>query len=83
MEVEVRRGGSALVIVVQELLRKEWEVHLSYAPRAFNTVADKLASFMCGQPVGEVVFEELPDLVRDVVGLEAAFGHNLRDDPGG
>ncbi|KAK8650288.1 hypothetical protein V6N13_139933 [Hibiscus sabdariffa] len=82
-KIDARRGGSALVIVVQELLRKYWEVELSYVPRELNIVADKLASLMCGQPVGEVAFEELSDLVRDVVVTEALLGHNLREDPGG
>ncbi|KAK8604907.1 hypothetical protein V6N13_082372 [Hibiscus sabdariffa] len=82
-KVDARRGGSALVIVVQELLRKDWEVYLSYVPHDFNTVADKLASLMCGQPVGEVVFEELPDLVSVVVIMKALSGQNLREDLGG
>ncbi|KAK8619306.1 hypothetical protein V6N13_133271 [Hibiscus sabdariffa] len=82
-KVDARRGESALVIVVQELLWKDWEVHLSYVPRDFNTVVDKLVSLMCRQLVGEVVFEELPDLVRDIVIMEALLGQNLREDPRG
>ncbi|KAK8525245.1 hypothetical protein V6N13_032321 [Hibiscus sabdariffa] len=81
--IDTRRGGSALVFVIQELLRKDCEVRLLYVPLEFNSVADKLASFMCGQPVGEVVFAELPDVARDVVTMEALLGQNLREDPGG
>ncbi|KAK8569578.1 hypothetical protein V6N13_046628 [Hibiscus sabdariffa] len=81
--INVRKGGSTFVIIVQELLRKDWEVQVSYVSREFNTVANKLASFMCGQLVEEVVFKELSDLVCDVVVMEALLEHNLREDPGG
>ncbi|KAL4369433.1 hypothetical protein GQ457_05G004020 [Hibiscus cannabinus] len=36
-----------------------------------------------GSYLGRFVFEELSNLVHDVVGLEALLGHNLRCDPGG
>ncbi|KAK8620965.1 hypothetical protein V6N13_067416 [Hibiscus sabdariffa] len=82
-KVDTRRGGDALVVVIQELVRKEWKVKLSYMLREFNTVVDKLVSIMCGHPIGEVAFEVMPDLVRDIVITEASLRRNLHEDPSG
>ncbi|KAL4309709.1 hypothetical protein GQ457_01G022470 [Hibiscus cannabinus] len=81
--IDARRGGVALVIVIQEFIRREWEVELSYVPLEFNTVADKLASIMCGQPIGEISFEVMPTLVSDIVVTEALLGRNLHENLGG
>ncbi|KAK8625365.1 hypothetical protein V6N13_090238 [Hibiscus sabdariffa] len=57
-KVDARRVGNALVIVIviQELIRRDWEIILSHVHREFNVVADKLVITMCGPPLGEISF---------------------------
>ncbi|KAK8545834.1 hypothetical protein V6N12_026652 [Hibiscus sabdariffa] len=47
-----------------ELMQKDWEINLRHAGRASNSVADRLASPMKGQPSGEICFDEAPDKLR-------------------
>ncbi|KAK8702253.1 hypothetical protein V6N13_020615 [Hibiscus sabdariffa] len=81
--IDSRRVDSTLIIIIREMLGREWEVELSYVPREFNTVADKITSTMCGKPIGEVSFEVMPSLVSMIVATEASLGCNMHEDPGG
>ncbi|KAK8606696.1 hypothetical protein V6N13_052460 [Hibiscus sabdariffa] len=73
----------ALIIVIREMIGRDREIELAYVPHEFNTVADKITATMCGKPVGDVSFEEMPSFMSVIVASEALLRCNMHEDPGG
>ncbi|KAK8544305.1 hypothetical protein V6N13_034667 [Hibiscus sabdariffa] len=64
-------------------LNVDGTVVLSHVRWEVNTVADKLATIMHGQPPGAILFKALPYVVRNVVITEELVASNFHEDPGG
>ncbi|KAL4281492.1 hypothetical protein GQ457_03G010450 [Hibiscus cannabinus] len=56
---------SAVVTLVHELLRRQWEVRIRHVRREANSVADKLAKLMRGQPRSETLYVDPPAEVSE------------------
>ncbi|KAK8704660.1 hypothetical protein V6N13_048277 [Hibiscus sabdariffa] len=54
-------------IVINKMLRREWEVSLNHISCDLNGVVDRLACMMRGQPVEEVLMVEASMQVRELL----------------
>ncbi|KAK8983563.1 hypothetical protein V6N11_073967 [Hibiscus sabdariffa] len=51
---------NALLIVISEMVHRDWEVVFEYVPRTLNGVADGLARLQHDMPLGEVLMYDAP-----------------------
>ncbi|KAE8709762.1 hypothetical protein F3Y22_tig00110328pilonHSYRG00371 [Hibiscus syriacus] len=65
-----RRTGNALVVVIKELLQRNWEVRLGQVQRAYNSVADKMAALVQSLSMREALFIHPPSQVEDLLQLD-------------
>ncbi|KAL4383383.1 hypothetical protein GQ457_15G003340 [Hibiscus cannabinus] len=54
--VDSQRIDSSLIIVICEMLGRDWEIDLAYVPREINIVIDRITSTICGKSIGDSLF---------------------------
>ncbi|KAL4336334.1 hypothetical protein GQ457_07G024240 [Hibiscus cannabinus] len=59
--------GNALIVVIKELLRRDWQVQIRYIGRVSDTLADRLTSMGRGQPLGETTSDVPPIQVMEML----------------